>query len=397
MQKTPPYILPVIVLAQFAGTSTWFAGNAILPGIQQQFRLPASLLGNMTVAVQLGFISGTLLFAILMLADRFSPVKLFLVSSLAAALFNQLVIYANGSIPLLLAFRFMTGCSLAGVYPIGMKIAADWFAGKLGKALGLLVGALVAGTALPYLVRSGSYELPWQQVVTFTSLFAATGGLLVGIFVKDGPFRIKGSGFQLSVFRSLFRAPKFSAAARGYFGHMWELYTLWAFTPALLSLYNEKHGTTLPVALTSFFIIAAGSIGCMAGGILAQKKGSAAIAFVALAGSGFFCLLLPLLFLAPPVVFISGMLCWGTLAAADSPQFSALVAGNAEQTHKGTALTLVTSIGFAITIVSIRLMNELWFSLTTSHYQQWLFLLLVPGPVSGLLSMKSLFARKDKA
>ena len=150
----PLYVLPLIVFSQFAGTSVWFAGNAILPALQVQYQLPDSIVGNITTAVQSGFIIGTLTFALLSIADRFSPVKLFMWCALLAAVFNVIVIWSDDNVSVLLACRFLTGFFLAGVYPVGMKIAADWYAKGLGKALGFLVGALVAGKALPHLIKS---------------------------------------------------------------------------------------------------------------------------------------------------------------------------------------------------------------------------------------------------
>lgn len=390
----PPYVLPLIVISQFAGTSVWFAGNAILPALQLQYHLPDSLLGNITTAVQSGFIIGTLVFALLSIADRFSPVKVFMWCALMAALFNILVIPVSDNMYLLLTLRLLTGFFLAGVYPVGMKIAADWYAKGLGKALGFLVGALVAGKALPHLIKSTIAISNWSEVMILTSCFAAAGGIVVGLFLKDGPNRSKASGLKRMNILALFHNKPFKAASFGYFGHMWELYTFWAFVPLMITWYNHLHATTIPVSFFSFVIIGIGCISCVIGGAVSNKIGSAKVAWASLMISGMCCLLSPLFFHASPVVFITGLLVWGCFVIADSPQFSALVSQTAAPETKGTALTLVTSIGFAITIVSIETLNLIWDNWTSATIDKyWLLPLLAAGPIFGLTKMKTLLKK----
>src|SRR5205085_5624613 len=189
MQKRPTYILPLIILSQFAGTSLWFVGNAILPDIQKGLGLQNNALGNITSVVQFGFIAGTFLFAVFSFADRFNSAKLFFISSVIGAVANISIIWLAKDIIALYVLRFVTGFFLAAIYPVGMKIAADWYEKGLGKALGFLVGALVLGTAFPHLLKSNVYSLPWKQVLIFTSAFAFIGGLLILFFVSDGPYR----------------------------------------------------------------------------------------------------------------------------------------------------------------------------------------------------------------
>jgi MFS family permease len=368
------------VISQFAGTSLWFVGNAILPDIQRSLHIHTAA-GNITSVVQLGFIAGTLLFAIFSIADRFAPAKVFFISSLIAAVNNISIIWFAGNLTGLYVLRFTTGFFLAGIYPVGMKIASDWYEKSLGKALGLLVGALVFGTALPHLLRSNLYELPWKQVLVFTSAFALIGGLLILLFVGEGPYRKPASRFQFSVMFQIFRSADFRAAAIGYFGHMWEIYTFWAFVPLVFAFYNSANGAAMNVPLWSFIVIAAGGIGCIAGGYVSEKINSSLIAFVSLITSGLCCVSSIAFFHLSPAIFVPMVILWGITVAADSPQFSTLVAKTAIAEYKGTALTIVTCIGFAITIASIQFLTYLgnWIKLDS------VFALLAPGPLIGLL------------
>jgi len=381
LTKRSIHILPLIVISQFAGTSLWFVGNAILPDIQKHLSVQNNAAGNITSVVQFGFIAGTLIFAIFSIADRFASAKVFFVSSLIAAFSNVAIIWFAKNLAGLYLLRFLTGFFLAGIYPVGMKIASDWYDKGLGKALGLLVGALVFGTALPHLLRSNMYALPWTQVLVFTSSFAVAGGLLVLLFVGKGPYRKPATRFQFSAIFQVFKSADFRSAAFGYFGHMWELYTLWAFVPYIFSFYNSGSHPALNIPLWSFLIIAAGGIGCIAGGYVSQKTGSSRVAFFALLTSGLCCLCSYAIFHLPPIFFLLTLILWGVAVAADSPQFSTLVARTAIPEYKGTALTIVTCIGFAITIVSIQFINYLqdWIKIDS------LFVLLAPGPLIGLM------------
>jgi len=231
----PARILPVIVAAQFAGVAIWFAGNAVLGDLQRAWGLPEAALGYVTSAVQLGFIAGTLAFAFLALADRYSPRLVYLVCSLLGALANLAAIAADGSLAALLATRFITGFFLAGIYPVGMKIASGWFQKDLGNALGLLVGALVLGTAFPHLLKGLGQSWPWETVLLGVSALCAAGGALMYRLVPDGPHLGRGATFDPAALAAVFRSPGFRASAFGYFGHMWELYAFWAFVPVARS------------------------------------------------------------------------------------------------------------------------------------------------------------------
>ena len=384
LQKAPAYILPVIVFAQFAGTSLWFAGNAIVGDLQAALQLEAGVTGDITAAVQFGFIIGTLIFAFLSIADRFSPSKVFLISAVLGALFNLSVYLFAKDLTALLLLRFATGFFLAGIYPVGMKIASDWYAKGLGKALGYLVGALVLGTAFPHLLKVLGQALPWKTILWTTSGLAVLGGVLLYVLVPDGPNRKAGAKFEWNAIPKIFGFKEFRAAAFGYFGHMWELYTFWAFTPLIISTYNELNQTDLNVSLWSFVIIAMGTLGCIIGGYISLKKGSAKVAFWMLLISGLCCLLSPLFFQLPPILFLAGLLVWGFTVVGDSPQFSTIVAKTAPSLYIGTALTIVNCIGFALTIVSIQALNYLQTIFTVSN----VFLVLLIGPVIGLLAIR---------
>ena len=378
-------ILPTIVLSQFFCTSLWFAGNAVMGDIARQFHLDAGYLAYLTSAVQLGFISGTLVFAILSISDRFSPSKVFFACALIAAAINLGISLPGINLPVLIGFRFMTGFFLAGIYPVGMKIASDHYQQGLGKSLGFLVGALVLGTAFPHFLKSMTTGLPWKYVIFATSLLSASGGLAMLALVPDGPGRRPGQKLNVSGFLKGFGKPQFRSAAFGYFGHMWELYAFWVFVPVMLGAYNSRYpAVQLNVPLLSFLIIAAGSLSCVGAGFLSQYWGTKRTATLALSISGLCCLVSPLLlFNGQAAALIAFLFVWSMAVIADSPLFSTLVAQNAPAETKGTSLTIVNCIGFAITIISIQLIN----ALRDAGNTQYIYMLLAVGPVLGLVGL----------
>jgi DHA1 family inner membrane transport protein len=386
MTHTPRHVLPVIVLAQFAGTSLWFAINAVMPDLQRQMGWAASDVGRLTSALQLGFIAGTLVFAILTIADRYSSRRVFLFCSLAGALCTLAALFQIESFSALLFWRVCTGFFLAGIYPVGMKIAAQWFPKGLGVALGWLVGALVLGSASAHGIRAVSSELPWSTVMLSVAGLAAMGGAMLYALVPE-PMQKPTPAKQLQwqALATIWTDRRVRSSVLGYFGHMWELYTLWVLVPLILATRFE--GTQLSVA--AFSVIGVGSLGCIFGGLLAQRWGSAWVATVQLSIIGLCCLLAPWLMSAPLEWMMAWLLVWGITAAGDSPQFSTLTASNAPPQAVGSVLTLTNCIGFGISIVSIELFTHLSSSFELANLLPWLGI----GPLLGIWAMKPLWRR----
>ena len=383
--KIPKYILPVIIVSQFFGTSLWFAGNGVMEELRVTFDLESSALAYLTTAVQLGFIGGTLAFSLLSISDRYSPSKVFLLSAILGSLTNLGVILQSNTFLSLLVCRFFTGFFLAGIYPVGMKIAADYFEKGLGESLGFLVGALVVGTAFPHLLQDMKGDLPWKYVIIATSALATMGGFLMLVFVPNGPFRKASQKLEITAITQVFAGNEFRAAASGYFGHMWELYGYWVFVPVMLNRYSEVHpDIVLNIPVWSFVTIAVGGIACVFSGLLSKTFGAKCIATVALFLSGCCCLLSPLFFsFNSAAVFIAFLIFWGMVAPADSPLFSSLVAQNAPSTLKGTALTIVNCIGYIISIVSLEILNQL----NESFDANTIFIILAVGPILGVMAL----------
>jgi MFS family permease len=378
-------VLPVIVISQFFCTSLWFAGNAILPDLAKHFHLENSNLAHFISAVQFGFITGTFTFALSGIVDRFVATRLFFVCSLLAALCNISIVILDTNETILLASRFMTGFFLAGIYPVGMKIASDHYQKGLGKSLGLLVGALVLGTAFPHFLKVFNTNYSWKFVLYATSSLSVLGGLIMMLFVAKGEFSTSSKKIDFSAISKGFRIQNFRKPALGYFGHMWELYTFWAFLPALILSYKTKHNlSNINVSQWSFIIIASGSVACVMGGYLSQYFGTKKVAVSALFLSTCCCLTSPLFLIYSNVyALFFFLLFWGMVVIADSPLFSTLVAQNAPIESKGTLLTITNCFGFSLTIISIQLLGKLTAVITL----EYLFVFLSIGPILGLGAM----------
>jgi MFS family permease len=381
----PRRILPVLVLSQLAGTSVWFAGNAVVGDLQRTWSLAPGQVGLLLAAVNLGFIAGTLAYAIGLVADRFPPRLVFVASCLLAALANLLPAIVDGGYGAMVASRLAVGFFLAGVYPVGMKIAGSWYRQGLGSALGFLVGALVAGTALPHLVRALGAEWSWQQVLSAVSLIAALGGLALLCWVPDGPHLKRGGRIHPGALLVIWRDPRVRASALGYFGHMWELYAMLVAVPAIVALHLGT-GPTPTVSLASFVVIAAGALACVAGGLAGLRVGGARVAVALLAASGACCLLAPAMLQAPGWLFWPWLIVWGATVSSDSPQFSALTATNSPPEVVGSVLTLVNCIGFVISAATVQA--------STLLIAAWpagaVLPLLAIGPLMGVIAMRRL-------
>lgn len=365
-------ILVLIVLSQFFCTTLWFATNAVSTEIALRLGI-GNTVSALTSAVQFGFLIGTLVFAIFTIADRFSASRVFLVCAILGAFSNLAIIYTY-SWELMQLERFLTGFFLAGIYPVGMKIASDHFPDGLGVALGYLVGALVLGTAFPHLVRTGLQDFNWTYVVTVSTGLSLLGGLIIGFGVGDGPHRKGLQNFDFRAIVKVFRINQFRSAAIGYFGHMWELYAFWTFMPIYVRLHEDSQNDQ---SLLYFSIIGIGALSCIAGGYVSKNKGSQFVARGSLLISLVCCLLSPLALFLPYGAFLIFLLCWGFFVISDSPQFSTLVAIAAPAEYRGTGLTIVNSIGFGLTILSIQLLQ--WMTIQT-----WSLVLLGIGPLLGL-------------
>lgn len=382
----PRKILPLIILAQLMGTSSWFAGNAVLPSLTELWMLPASSLATLTNSVQLGFILGALCFSLLSLSDRFRPSHLFFFCAALSGLVNLITALWVESLTQLLVLRFCAGFLLAGIYPVGMKLASTWYPEGLGRALGYLIGSLALGTAVPHLFASFD-QLDWRLVMLIVAVINLSSGLIITWGVSEGPNHLQPAPVRLRDIRRLFNHTKLRASAGGYFGHMWELYAIWAIAPLWISHWAASNMPSVDVSLASFAIIGMGALGCTLGGIWSQRIGSARVARFMLSISGICCLLSPMAFeLSNGYLLALFWTVWGFTIVADSPQFSALSAQNAPPEAVGTALTLINAIGFSLTLIAI----QISVSLSQIIPVAWVPLILAPGPLIGVLLLRPL-------
>lgn len=377
------YPLPVIVLAQLFGTSLWFSINGVWLSLARELGLAEARLGTLTLAVQGGFIAGTLTFAVTGLADRFGASRMFAVASVVGALANAGFVMAVEQPVLGFALRFATGLCLAGIYPLGMKMVIAWTPRYAGAALAWLIGMLTVGTALPHLMRGATLGLPWEWPLLGSSMLALVGGALV-LLLGDGPHLPKTSGrIPLSRGLAALGNARFRSVAGGYFGHMWELYAFWTLTPLLVARELDRAGWSgglLP--WLAFAVIAIGALGCIGGGQLSRTRGSAWVAIRALSISGLLCLCYPLLAGLPSWLLLMLLLLWGVMVVADSPQFSALAAAAAPRESIGSSLAVMNAVGYGLTLPAIWITAGLW-----DTWGVWVSLLLVPGPLLGLWSL----------
>jgi MFS family permease len=377
-------MLAVVSTAQFLGMTLWFSATAITPALVREFDIPASQVAWLTMAVQAGFVAGTLLSALTNLADVLNARTLMCIGSLAGAAANAAVIVAPGSMSVI-ALRFLTGASLALVYPPGMKVAAGWFRDRRGFALGLLIGALTLGKAFPHLLTA-MFGDNWHQPMLLVSALAASGGIMVLAVVRDGPYVAATAPFDPHAIRKILASRGARLATFGYLGHMWELYAMWTWIAVLATASFAASGmsnATAAGSMAAFLAIGSGAAGCGMAGYLADRFGKARIAMWAMLASAACAGLTAAVFGGSPFWLYALVMVWGFAVVADSAQFSALVSEHAPREFVGTALTLQTCVGFLLTMVTIELLPRL----ADAVGWQWASLLLVPGPLLGAWAM----------
>ena len=376
--------IALLVLAEIAALSTWFAANAAVGQIKLHFKLGPFQEALLTSSVQAGYVVGTLVSAILTLPDRLDLRRMFFICALLAAATTAALAFVPPTSSLAPALRFVTGASMAGLYPVGMAMVATWARGDLGLLIGVLVGALTFGSATPHLAASVA-GLDWRTPV----LVSAGGALLAAIlvrFVTLGPNRAKAPPFRLSNALQGWRNKALRQANFGYFGHMWELYAMWAWIAAFLAAsFSARYSAAAPLDahLAAFVVIATGALGAFAGGWFADRLGRTLVTSAAMSVSATCCLVIGLTFGGPVWLVMAVAIVWGVSVITDSAQFSASVTELSDPDLRGSMLTLQTSIGFALTLVSIHLLPYV-VDLVGWRYA---FCALAIGPALGVIAM----------
>ncbi|HKA59982.1 MAG TPA: MFS transporter [Gemmatimonadales bacterium] len=392
---TPRQVLVILATAELLAMAPWFSASAVAPTLAQVWQLSPASTAWLTISVQLGFVAGALVSAILTLADRLSARRLVAGSATIAALATLGVAAAPG-IGLGIACRLLTGAALAGVYPPGMKIAAGWFKESRGWAIGILVGALTLGSASPHLVRWAVSPAAWRVVLGIAATSALAGGILVLLVPNDGPYAAPSPPFSLSAAPRILTDKAMVLANLGYLGHMWELYAMWTWIAAFIAASEHarrgpQSDVTSLAALTTFAVVGSGALGCWLGGKYADRLGRTLITSLAMLVSGICALTVGVVYGAPLIALLPLLLVWGVTIVADSAQFSAAISELAPREYVGTALTLQTSLGFLLTTATIYLLP----SVAESIGWRWSMSVLALGPAIGVWAMLTLRRRPE--
>jgi len=373
--------LAVLAVALVLAMSTWFSTAAVLPQLRTAWNLSSAAGAWLTIAVQLGFVVGAFFIAVTSLADRIEPRRLILIGSVGAAAANLSLVVSDAFVPALFA-RGITGAFLAAVYPPALKAMSSWYRTGRGFALGVMIGALTIGSALPHLINAlGGLE--WRATMLAASLLTLLGGLIADRATSDGPHATKGAGFRTDALRSIAANRDFRLASVGYFGHMWELYAMWAWIAAF---YSDVFTSDRAASLTAFVVIGSGAAGSIYAGVMSDRRTRSEAAALAMRWSASTAVVTGFLIDAPFPIVVGIGIVWGFWVVADSAQFSTIVTEVVDPRVVGTALTVQLAMGFVLTVLTIFLVPVI----RDAHGWGWALFILAPGPVVGAWAMRAL-------